>query len=69
MRKHQLLSIVIPAYNEGLRVTDTFSALLNFVNELALDWEIIIIDDNSNDRTQGIINKWIFNNIILIYIL
>ena len=54
MRKHQLLSIVIPAYNEGLRIKDTFPTLLQFVNELVIDWEIIIIDDGSTDNTVDV---------------
>lgn len=51
-----LLSIIIPAYNEEKRLLQT----LNAVAELDLDFECIIVNDGSTDKTTDIINS--FNN-------
>jgi dolichyl-phosphate beta-glucosyltransferase len=48
------LSIVIPAYNEAGRITDTLRTLGRFLNQRELDYEIIIVDDGSTDNTAEI---------------
>ena len=51
-RKNIPVSIIVPAYNEEITVTDTIKSLL------ALDYdeyEIIIVDDGSKDRTSQIL--------------
>ena len=65
INKQPLVSILIPAYNAALFISDTIeSALLQTYTNI----EIIICDDGSSDTTKAIIENYIFNhkNIILL---
>lgn len=46
-----LLSIVIPAYNEAIGLAQTVDQIVAELVTLALDWEIIVVDDGSSDDT------------------
>lgn len=46
------LSVVIPAYNEeGSLKKGSLDEVWNFLNKQKYDWEVIIVDDASTDRT------------------
>jgi dolichyl-phosphate beta-glucosyltransferase len=49
------LSVVVPAFNEEARIARTISEVLEEVDRLALDAELIIVDDGSTDRTASIV--------------
>ncbi|WP_428355674.1 glycosyltransferase family 2 protein [Methyloprofundus sp.] len=52
----ELLSLVIPCYNEEQVITETLSRITHFCSELTgLTAEIIFIDDGSKDQTQAIL--------------
>jgi glycosyltransferase involved in cell wall biosynthesis len=51
------LSIVIPAYNEELRLRPTLNRVLNFIRLQAWDAEVIVVDDGSRDRTADIVRQ------------
>ncbi|NOZ80397.1 MAG: glycosyltransferase family 2 protein, partial [DPANN group archaeon] len=57
MKRKQLLSIIIPAYNEENRIGSTLRAIKEYCNRKRLNYEIIIVDDGSNDRTRTIVEK------------
>lgn len=48
------LSIVIPAYNEAVRIVPTIGAMAAYVCELGLAWELIVADDGSRDETVAL---------------
>lgn len=48
-------SIVIPAYNEGERITATFDKLLAWIAEQRWNAEIVVVNDGSSDNTAAII--------------
>ncbi len=48
------LSIVIPAYNEELRLLKTLQAIDEYLSGLPRKYEIILVDDGSSDRTVEI---------------
>jgi glycosyltransferase involved in cell wall biosynthesis len=48
------LSIVIPAYNEAVRLGNTLTAVVNYLRESWPDAELIVVDDGSADDTAGI---------------
>jgi glycosyltransferase involved in cell wall biosynthesis len=50
------ISVIISAYN-GSKFID--EAVTSVVNQTFLDWELIIVDDNSKDDTPKIIKKWL----------
>lgn len=45
------LSLVIPAYNEEKRITDSLRRILQFLEAQPYTYEVIIVDDSSRDRT------------------
>ena len=49
------LSIVIPAYNEAANILGTLENVTSAVSGLALDAEIIVIDDGSADQTGALV--------------
>ena len=48
------LSIVIPAYNEAVRLGITLTAVVNYLRESWPEGEVIVVDDGSSDDTAGI---------------
>lgn len=45
------LSIIIPAYNEEARLPSTVREASAYLDSLEIDWELLIADDGSSDRT------------------
>lgn len=45
------LSVVIPAYNEAVRLGDTLRAVADYLRQNAPDAEVIVVDDGSSDQT------------------
>ncbi len=48
------VSIIIPAFNEEKHLKDAVEGLLVVLNKESLDWEILIINDCSSDKTGEI---------------
>ena len=48
------LSIVVPAYNEALRIGPSIEAILRFITDHDIAAEVILIDDGSVDETSKI---------------
>lgn len=51
------ISIVIPAYNEGLRLGPSLQAVLAYVEANALCYEVIVVDDGSSDDTAVVVER------------
>src|SRR5687768_11639724 len=45
------LSVVIPAYNEAVRLGNTIRAVVAYMREQSPDGEVIVVDDGSSDQT------------------
>ena len=52
------VSLVIPAYNEEARLGPTLDALLAFLEGREWDWEVVVADDGSRDRTPEIVRVY-----------
>ena len=48
------LSIVIPSFNEELRLPETLSAISSYIRSSKRETEVIVVDDGSTDRTAAI---------------
>lgn len=48
------LSIVIPSFNEELRLPATLSSIANFIRASAPHTEVLVVDDGSRDRTAAV---------------
>jgi glycosyltransferase involved in cell wall biosynthesis len=51
-------SIVIPAYNEGQRITATLDKVLAYLEQEGWAAEVIVIDDGSRDNTPEIVRGY-----------
>jgi dolichyl-phosphate beta-glucosyltransferase len=51
-------SIVIPAYNESVRLQPTLHALLRHIQEQSWDAEILVVNDGSTDDTAQIVREY-----------
>ncbi len=51
------LSVVIPAYNEAIRIVPTIGAIATYVSSLGFPWELIIADDGSRDETIALVES------------
>ncbi|MBI4318106.1 MAG: glycosyltransferase family 2 protein [Chloroflexi bacterium] len=48
------VSVVLPAYNEEENIPKTVAAVVHVMDKLADDYEVIVVDDGSRDRTAEI---------------
>ena len=60
-----LVSVIIPVYN-----TESFldSCLWSVVQQTYKELEIIIVNDGSTDRSEDIINKYIYTKKKMVYL-
>lgn len=56
------LSVVIPAFNEEIRIVPTIGAIAAHVSTLGLEWELIVADDGSSDATVRLLHDLDFVN-------
>jgi len=57
------ISVVIPAYNEEKRIEPSLKFVINYLKNNYNEYEIIIVDDCSNDNTSKIVSKYTSNNV------
>jgi len=50
------LSVVIPAHNEEGSISETVTALFETLEREKIDHEILVINDNSSDETENVLN-------------
>lgn len=50
-----ILSIVIPAYNEEAAIAEAIDRIGRYFKARGFDFEIIIVDDGSSDRTRAVV--------------
>jgi len=56
------VSLIIPTYNESGNIGNICSALVYTLNSAGIDFEVIIVDDNSRDETTEIVQKLSFHD-------
>jgi dolichol-phosphate mannosyltransferase len=61
-RKIRLLSIVIPAYNEEGCIVDTVHSINQILEREKIDYEILVVNDNSRDRTEELLQQLSYEN-------
>jgi len=55
-----LVSIIVPTYNRGEIISDT---IVNLLSQTYKNIEIIIVDDGSNDNTEGVVREYTNGNV------
>ncbi|MGH8659857.1 MAG: glycosyltransferase family 2 protein, partial [Gammaproteobacteria bacterium] len=51
------ISVILPAYNEEENIEKALEQAIDNLELLFSDWEIIVVDDGSHDRTGDIVNR------------
>jgi glycosyltransferase involved in cell wall biosynthesis len=51
------LSVIIPAYNEGKRITSTLLDIHNVLSKQSFDYEILVVNDGSRDDTVSVVKS------------
>lgn len=52
------LSIIIPAYNEEALIASTLDGLQTYLSTRPERYEIIVVDDGSQDKTTELVRQW-----------
>lgn len=48
------LSVILPAFNEALRLANSLDTVRGYLEQQSLDYEILVVDDGSDDATAGV---------------
>ena len=51
------LSLITPAYNEELNIPVLYRRLVEVLDQVDMDWEWIVTDDHSSDRTFDVLSQ------------
>lgn len=51
------LSVIIPAYNEAERITRTLLDIHNYLSGQSYDYEILVLNDGSSDKTAEVVEN------------
>lgn len=57
-KRKESISVIFPAYNEGANIDKTISQSIQILPEFTDNWEIIVVDDGSVDRTAEITKEY-----------
>jgi len=62
------LSVIIPAFNEEVRIIKTLETVLEYLKKQKYSYELIVVNDGSADKTAEIVNGFIkyYSNIKLL---
>lgn len=61
-----MLSLIVPAYNEEKIIKENLKKIVNYLSGQEYNWEIIVVDDGSKDKTSKIVEGLINPRIRLI---
>ncbi|MEM2522655.1 MAG: glycosyltransferase family 2 protein, partial [Candidatus Bathyarchaeia archaeon] len=53
-----VVSVVIPAYNEEKTIGNVLEETVQVMESLGLPYEIIVVDDGSEDRTREVASRY-----------
>ncbi len=66
LRQRPKISVIIPAYNEAIRIVPTIGAIAAHVSSFDEPWELIVADDGSTDDTVDLVEGLELPNLLLL---
>ena len=51
------LSVVLPAHNEEGNISDTVAGCVSYLEKNGIDYEVVVVNDGSRDRTRQIVEE------------
>jgi glycosyltransferase involved in cell wall biosynthesis len=51
------LSVILPAHNEEVAIAGTVQTIVSVLDEWGLDFEVVVVNDGSKDRTRTIVEE------------
>ena len=63
MKSKRSVSVIIPAYNEEQRIASTITRVIEYFSGRGQEYEIIVVDDGSTDKTLDIIKRECHNRV------
>jgi len=54
MESHPALSIIIPSYNEELRLPPSLELIADYIEKSGRATEVLVVDDGSTDKTAAV---------------
>jgi glycosyltransferase involved in cell wall biosynthesis len=63
------ISVVVPAYNEEALIQSTLDGLRSYLLTRPESFEIVVVDDGSQDRTVALIEEWKKSNHVVLKLL
>ncbi|KQC16305.1 MAG: hypothetical protein APR56_08320 [Methanosaeta sp. SDB] len=57
MNNPYFLNIIVPAYNEELNISQTIKTIREIQDRVKIPHKLIVVNDNSTDRTEHIVRK------------
>jgi dolichyl-phosphate beta-glucosyltransferase len=60
------MSVVIPAYNEAVRIVPTLHRILEYLRGRTESFEVLVVDDGSEDDTSGVVRSFEAPEIVLL---
>jgi len=62
MKKNLFLSIIVPAYNEEVRIRYTLASILKYFKKTGWRFQIIVVNDGSTDSTSKVVTEFAKHN-------
>jgi len=59
MKQYPKISVLMAAYNEEKYIQE---AIQSIIEQTYQNWEVVVVDDNSQDRTQELLQQFMQNN-------
>ncbi|MEO1553084.1 MAG: glycosyltransferase family 2 protein [Pseudomonadota bacterium] len=56
--RQTFISVILPMYNEADSIAPLFARLLPILEHVAVSWEVICVDDGSDDATLTALEQW-----------
>lgn len=66
MNRQVDLTVIVPAYNESKRISQTLRGIVQFFNGEGISYEVLVVNDGSTDQTAEVVKALNLENVTVI---